>query len=279
MKTKSETRSLELRVVKDYKKGLKKQVILDKYHIGSKRLYAALNKHSVVKRYGEYQKVVAAYCDICGTPLHPSPKTRDGAWRYTYTCPHWQCRNLLGLRPELRSEKKRRHQTPAKPNRPGFFPKTTTYEQNKNVVITRWETCEIDPTLMKHIHAHTPTDERWWQDGEKDERGIGANEAARQSPWGTLSRRHVAITLADTQEATAALTMHRRPKESTEDAFVRLFFGNNVEYALDFDFILVWRCGCQLKTCKEYVSLEDLPAEKGFHEACPCCGAVCLEIL
>jgi len=273
--------NLEKKIVRDYKNGLKKQAILDKHKIGPHKLYAALKKHKVAKRYGTYAKKVEAFCDVCGASLHPSPNNnnKSGAWRYVYTCPSWQCRNILGLRPELRNEKKQKHQSKPKEGRGTFFPKTTTYEQNKNVVISRWLNCEIDPTLMKHIHAHTPTDERWWQAGEKDERGISAHEMARQSPWGNLSRQHVAIKLTDTQGASVALTLQRRPKESTKDAFVRCFFGNDPNYASNFDFILTWRCRCQLKTAKTYASLDDLPTNKGFHEACPCCGAVCLEIL
>ena len=271
----------EKQIVEDYKSGLKKQAILDKHKIGPHKLYAALKKHKVAKRYGTYAKKVEAFCDVCGASLHPSPNNnnKSGAWRYVYTCPSWQCRNILGLRPELRNEKKQKHQSKPKEGRGTFFPKTTTYEQNKNVVISRWLNCEIDPDLMKRIHEHTPTDERWWQAGEKDERGILAHEVARQSPWGGVSRQHVAIKLSDTQGAAIALTLKRRPKESTKDAFVRNFFGNDPNYASDFDIILAWRCKCQLKTAKTYASLDDLPTDKGFHEACPCCGAVCLEIL
>lgn len=268
-------------IVKDYRNGLTKTQVLEKHGITTHRLYKTLKLHQIPLQNPRGRKV-EAFCDVCGIPLVPAQESSRGAWRYVYTCGSWQCLNILSLRPELRDERKRKHQSKPKirdKRSSAFFPKRVSREQNKNVVIANWQNCEIDSELMLQIHKHTPTNERWWSAGDKDERGTEANQIAQDSLWGALSRQHVAIRLIDRYGSEVSMSIKRKRDETTAQAFVRVFFGGDTEAAKEFDALLAWRCSCQLKTQMVYKQLGHFPETKGYHAACPCCGAVCLEIL
>lgn len=111
----------------------------------------------------------------------------------------------------------------------------------------------------------------------RDERGADRPDAQAEI-WSWLSRRSCLLKAVGSEEGQASLVVRQEYRETVQAAVVRsLGLAPNAEHWCDVFY--AWRCPCNHDHRVEYETINDLPAEVGYHDACPRCGAAPLEVI
>jgi hypothetical protein len=111
----------------------------------------------------------------------------------------------------------------------------------------------------------------------KDRRGRAVPEI-QQEVWGYLSRRTVAWKCVAYGYGKASLVLRLRPGQTVSE-YVKneLAAGSGSEKL--FEILYAWRCTCPRRTHVTYETVDDLPQEVGYHDACISCGSAPLEVI
>jgi len=212
----------------------------------------------------------ATTCVICGN-LVPFGK------QYLQTCGDLACQLVAFFHPKYidptRSQYGRKKpKTHLKVRGPVLKKLWTTEESLTERIKSKAE--EINKSLEL-------TEEGWLIRGTyemaQDERGEARPEAQKKL-WSVLSRRAVFIRAISAHASTPSLVIHRRRGQSTIEAIQDQYIGDSKHYSL-CDTFYAWGCSCDNRHKVEYTTIEDLPNEDGYHDACPLCGSSPIEVI
>lgn len=247
----------QLQLVADYKSGVHRVALTEKYSITPPRLYAYLRQHGVQPNRCPKKPRL---CVVCGDPKPLPPYRPSAIWSTTFACKEMACKTLLIVRPDLRPRPPQMNQTGRVHKRP-IGNDFIEYDKYEDIIeLTESELA----TLCRAFRI------------SQDERGADLTEEQRKALYGRASQLTVAV---HTRARAASETSMSLPKNRTQKEFLKRYFGGDESLASAFDVIYLWSCGCPNQTSYVLRSLNELPDEKGEYGFCSYCGAAALEVI
>lgn len=187
------------------------------------------------------------------------------------TCGKPECRAELILHPEIRRTKPptARNKRPWKKSyRP---PDLSTIMSTLEIPVGE---DAIEPLVLGALELSRRAN--WGTDYRiEDERGANV-KVAQNSVWGWLSRVSVMLKIQAEHSGEPSLIV-RKKKTCSVKVTVRKSLGLTMPDLCDV--FMAWRCPCPEDHKVYYKSINDLPSQVGYHDACPRCGAAPLEVI
>ena len=98
-----------------------------------------------------------------------------------------------------------------------------------------------------------------------------------KNPWHPKCR--LSFALRNTgRTGRPSLTLKPRRSQTARDALLEVFFGPNVRVLEEYDLFWVWRCTCRNNWQVIYHTIDEVTLTRGYHDACPGCGAAPIEV-
>ena len=97
------------------------------------------------------------------------------------------------------------------------------------------------------------------------------------SPWAAKSPKLCLFKVEATKESETGVKLSYPKGSRPHSHFAKALGGKS--YVAEYDYIILWRCGCPQKTEVAYKEIKELPKKPGRHGVCPLCGAAALQIV